>query len=116
LPFDSDGFLSRFGRTGFVDHTDRLWVGLFGDNQLAAASEHFVMVPVDRIEKSLERSRCDTLLQSDRFDILASEFRQQTTDICGEEPSAFDAVETIGEESEKLGEHLSERCDILERH
>jgi len=62
LSFDSNGFLARFGRSGFVDHADGLWVGLFAGNQLAASPEHFVVVPLDGFEESLERSRCDTLL------------------------------------------------------
>lgn len=71
LSFDSDGFLARFGRSGFVDHPDGPRVGLLAGDHLAASPEYFVVVPLDRFEESLERSRCDALLQSDRFDVLS---------------------------------------------
>jgi hypothetical protein len=75
-----------------------------------------VVIPADGLKKPLECAWCDPLLQRDRFDILPLQFREQTADVRGKQPLAFDAVETFGEQGEKLGEHLSERCDILERH
>ena len=73
------------------------------------------MIPLDALEESLQGSRGDSLLQCDRFDVLASDLRKQSANVGREEPLAFDATKTVSKECQKLTKHLSKRCDILER-
>lgn len=76
LPFDTDRFRTRLAGAGLVDHADCQRVRLFVGNELAASSEHVIMVPLDRLEESLQSSRRDALLQSNRLDVLSLQFRE----------------------------------------
>ena len=116
LPFDANSVASAFGSSRFVNHADCVGIGMLSRDELAASPEHSIMIPLDGLEESLQSSRGDSLLQRDRFDVLASDLREQSANVDRKEPLAFDATKTVSKECQKLTKHLSKRCDILEPH
>ena len=107
---------AAFGRSRLIDHAQRLGVRMLGGHQLLAAVAEEFFVPPDRFEKSLERADGDALSQRQRFDILALHIAEQTANINRQQQPASRPAKAVGEQTQKLAQQFSKRCDILKRH
>jgi hypothetical protein len=63
--------MTPLGRSGFVNATDRLRTCVLTGNDLLAAISQPLFVPNDGLQKPLQRSRGDLLIQRDRFHVLS---------------------------------------------
>ncbi len=67
-------------------------------------------------EKPLQGSRCDALLQRDRFGVFSLQARKQSANVNEQQHPTFGTSETIRATSEKLAKQFPQLCDILDRH
>ncbi len=76
---------------------------MLGGNDLLAAISQLLFIPDDRLEKTLQRSRGDLLIQRDRFDVLALHVRQQTPHVNMQQAAPLGPRETAGEMLPEIG-------------
>jgi hypothetical protein len=116
LPLDPCGVVATLGRAGLIDASDGSGVGVFGGDYLLATITKFLFIPDDRFEKPLQGSRCDSLLQSDRFGVFSLHAGKQPANVNEQQQPTFGTSETVRETSEKLAEQFAQLCDIIDRH
>src|SRR5690606_13645160 len=75
-----------------------------------------LFIPCNRLEKSLQRSGGDVLIQRDRLDVLPSHLREQASHVSQQQRPTFATREAPGETRQKLAEQFAELCDILDAH
>jgi hypothetical protein len=81
LPTDTHGMPTAFGRAGLVHAADRFGMGMVLRDDLLAAVSELLFIPLDRLEKTLQCSRCDSKLQGNAFGRFAVQIRQLAFDI-----------------------------------
>jgi hypothetical protein len=107
---------AAFGRSRLIDHAQRLGVRMLRGHQLLAAVAEPLFVPADGFEKSLERPDRHPLSQRHCLDILALHMAEQTANINRQQQPASGPAKAVGEQTQKLAQQFSKRCDILKRH
>lgn len=116
LALDAGRVPAALGRSRLVDHAQRLGVCVLGGHQLLAAVAEPLFVPADRFEKALQRADRHSLSQRERLDILALHVAEQTAHINRQQQPASRPAKAVGEQTQKLAQQFSKRCDILKRH
>lgn len=107
---------TAFGRSRLVDHAQRLGIRMLSGHQLLAAVAEPLLVPADGFEKALQRADRHALSQRERLDILPRHVAEQPTHVNCQQQPASGPAKAIGEQSQKLTQQFSKRCDILKRH
>ena len=108
--------LAALGRARFINHAQRLRVGVLAGHQLLAAVAELLLVPRDGFEKTLERPGSHPLIQGQGLHILALHVTEQPADVNRQQLPASRPAKAVGKQRQKLGQQFSERCDILKRH
>jgi hypothetical protein len=96
LTLDAGRLGATLGRSRFIDHAQRLGVGVLGGHQLLAAVAKPLFVPADRFEKSLERADGHSLRQRHRLDILALHVAQQPANVNRQKQPASRPAKAVG--------------------
>jgi hypothetical protein len=71
LTLHSHRVCARFGGARLINDADRTAIGMFVCDQPSASPEHLLVVPLNRLQESLQRPGGDSLSQRDGLDILA---------------------------------------------
>ncbi len=116
LPLHAGRVPAAFGRSRLIDHPQRFGVRMLGGYQLLAAIAEPLFVPPDRLEKSLQGAGRHPLSQRHRLDILALHVAQQPANVNRQQQPASRPAKAVGEQTQKLAQQFSKRCDILEQH
>src|SRR5690606_11512946 len=116
LTLDASGMVSALGNPCFVDAADGVGDCVLGRHDLLASIPQLLFIPRNRLEKSLQRSGGDVLIQRDRLDVLPTHLREQASHVSQQQRPTFTTREAPGETRQKLAEQFAELCDILDAH
>jgi hypothetical protein len=108
--------MAALGRSGLVDATNCLGTGVFAGNDSLTVVSQLLFIPNDALEKPLQGSRGDILIQRDRLGVLSLDAREQPSHVNSQQCSPPSPSETAGETRQELGEQFAKLCDILNRH
>jgi hypothetical protein len=104
----ADGVMAALGGSRFINAANRLGVGVIvGDDSLAAVAKTG-LVPMDRFQQTLKRSRLRVKSQGNGFDGLSSQIRKQSPNVDASQSEPRSRSKTIAKEPKEGIEFLAD--------
>lgn len=113
LPRCAHRFAATLGDARFVHAPDGFGMRVLASHDLLAAVSKFLLIPLDRFQKALQRAGCFPKLQGDGLGRLAMHVGELSLDINLQQHPRLVAAKAIGEQRQKRSQLPSQLGNLL---